>query len=97
MQDLSRTTVMFHGAPHNAVSSIVRYGFIVPGQDPGNSGVKPRLRVWGSTKLTSRISKLALEEHILSTVVEGGCDYKPYYESRPYSRLSFLRPTRSVI
>jgi hypothetical protein len=30
----------FHGAPRNVMQSIVRYGFVVPGQDIGETGVK---------------------------------------------------------
>ncbi|KAK5126771.1 hypothetical protein LTR85_009705 [Meristemomyces frigidus] len=35
---LSQPSVTFHGAPRRAVSSIVRYGFILPGQKIGSNG-----------------------------------------------------------
>jgi hypothetical protein len=37
---LTTTKVTFHGAPRNVMQWIVRYGFVVPGQDIGETGVK---------------------------------------------------------
>ena len=40
---LARPTVTFHGAPRHVMSSIVRYGFVLPGSSIGKAG--PQLRV----------------------------------------------------
>lgn len=37
---LTKPQVTFHGAPRNAMHSIVRYGFVIPGQKIGETGVK---------------------------------------------------------
>lgn len=40
---LSQASVTFHGAPRNIISSIVRYGFLVPGQEIGHTGGKVQI------------------------------------------------------
>lgn len=37
-EELSNPRVTFHGAPRRVIESIVRYGFIIPGSEIGNTG-----------------------------------------------------------
>lgn len=47
-EELSQSSVTFHGAPRHCVESIVRYGFIIPGEEIGNTGKELQVRC-GST------------------------------------------------
>jgi hypothetical protein len=46
--ELCRQRVTFHGAPHRVIQSIVRYGFILPGEQIGDTGKALAIRC-GST------------------------------------------------
>lgn len=46
--ELARQHVTFHGAPHRVIQSIVRYGFVVPGEEIGDTGKELSIRC-GST------------------------------------------------
>lgn len=46
--ELARQRVTFHGAPHRAIQSIVRYGFTIPGEEIGDTGQQLAIRC-GST------------------------------------------------
>ena len=46
--ELAQPTMTFHGAPRRVIESIVRYGFIIPGEKVGNTGKKLDIRCGSS-------------------------------------------------
>lgn len=47
-EELLQPLVTFHGAPRRVIESIVRYGFIIPGEDIGGTGAKLDVRCGSS-------------------------------------------------